>query len=142
MAQHRGGQAGVKIIIRPQLLEVVIHGLVPADEGDGGHIVHRFDLALEGSGLILGEGVVHIGQKLVLRHELVQVVLDVDRHQGEAAGDQQAGGDDGDGGDGHETVAENAAEALPHIVAEVTALSSLLCLRLCSHRCRNRPPRH
>ena len=96
-----------------------LHGLFPGNEGGGGHVIHGFQLALQGLGLFLRISIVNESQDLVFAFHLLQVGVGIDGHQGKGAHDQQAGHGDADGRKGHEAVAEHVGQALMEEVAEI-----------------------
>ena len=98
---------------------ILVPCLLPGDEGAVGHIVHLFQLGLQGLGLALRQGVVHKGHHGVFLLQVGQILVGVVGHQGEGAHDQQARHSDADGGKRHEPVGEHAAGALFEEVTEV-----------------------
>ena len=111
-----------QLLIRVLGLEV-LHGLIPGNEGDGGHIGNGLQPGLEGPGLGLGVAVIHIGQDLILLFQGGQQLIGVYRHQGKGTHNQQAGHRDADGGKGHEAVAEHIAQSLVEKIAEIVTFS-------------------
>ena len=109
----------LKILLVRVLGDKILHSLLPRDKGGGGHIVHRFQLALQGFGLLLRIGVVDKGQNFVFALHLLEIGVGIDRHQREGSHNQQAGHGDANGGKGHEAVAEHIGKALMEKVAEI-----------------------
>ena len=95
-----------------------LHGLLARDELDRGDIRHCGDLGLDGPGLVLRERLIDVGDDLVLVLQAVDVRVNVERQQREAAHDEQARDDDRDRREGHETVREDVFHALRHQVVE------------------------
>ena len=75
--------------------------------------------------LLLTVGLIHIGQNLILRHQPIQVVLQIHHHQRDAPGHNQTGGDDHDGGNGKEAVIAQSLKPLTDKVSRVISLHNV-----------------
>ena len=100
-------------------LGVALQRLPCCHKSDGGHVGDGLQLALERPGLVLGKGLVYVGDEFVLRLIPAQGIVDIDGHQGEGAHDDEAGQNHTHGGKGHEAVGKDAAESLPQVITHV-----------------------
>ena len=99
-------------------------GLSPAHKFRRRHIGHRQDLFLQSPGLLLGIGLVDVGQKLVLLLKIPQHIIQVDGHQREGPHDQQTADDHADRREGHQSMGKDALKAL---YKKVTNIKSSHC---------------
>ena len=109
----------------------VLQGLLFGHKGHRGHIGDRFDLILQGSGLVLAEGFVHIGQELVFILQILKDVPSVNCNEGEGAHDQQAGHGHTHRRKGHEPMGKDTPDALFDIIPNlsITHCRNTLLLR-------------
>ena len=109
----------------------VLQGLLFGHKGHRGHIGDRFDLILQGSGLVLAEGFVHIGQELVFILQILKDVPSVNCNEGEGPHDQQAGHGHTHRRKGHEPMGKDTPDALFDIIPNlsITHCRNTLLLR-------------
>ena len=106
-----GGLHAVESAVAVVVLDEVLQGFLPGDEGGLQDIVHQVDLCTDAFRLGIGQAAVDVYQDLTgliqLLHHDVQVV----GQGGEAAHDDQAGHRHTHGGKGHKPMEEDPAEA-------------------------------
>ena len=113
--KHLVGQVGQQLVVLPARPEV-IHRLRPGDKSHLRYVGDGFDLAFDVPGLVLGVTLIHIGQELVLRLQLPQHIVQIDRNQSKGAHDEQTGHDHAHGGKGHEAMCKNRVKSFAEIV--------------------------
>ena len=104
------------------LLDEALQRLLPGDKLGVVDVGNHVDLRADALGLGLGVGVVNIDEHGVLLLQLQDHLVEVEEYQTKGADNQQAGHCDPDGREGHKTVEEDAADALPQQVADVILL--------------------
>ena len=95
-----------------------LHRLLARDKRDRGDVVECGDLRLNGARLILRERLIDVGDDLVLVLQAVNVRVDVERQQREAAHDEQTRNNDRDRRERHEAVRKDVLHALRDQVVE------------------------
>ena len=114
----------------------VLHGLLLGDVCSGCHIGYFLQLTLQRLGLLLGVGVIYIGQNLIFLLQIRKQGVGVDRHQCKRPHDQKTRHGDADGCEGHEAMAEHIAQAFMKKIPEIMPFSHGYALPHSRLRCR------
>src|SRR5699024_10674902 len=114
-----------RVVIGDEVLE----GGVAVDEGDAVYVVYGLEYGLDGLGVLQREVLVYEADDVVLLLKADYHLVDIDREEGEAAHDDQAGDYDCDGGKRHKAMGEYAFAAFHY---QIPCFVNL-------HSCNTRP---